>query len=226
MGGIGSGWQGHAKRTVESALRLDVRGLQRDGVLRPGRSCTSTWTWHRWGEKQTSSIGVTCLGDCVRLHYRDTTAQEDFRYTVPIERTPNNYGGERAWFRCPNTKCNRRCRFLFHSGRYYVCRQCAGLTYRKRQVHRDPSAEARAAGVSFWDADERWLDWRKDPIRRLRYRLARTRPGSKNHQRIQRRLQRLRKLQEAEQRQAEGFVGRLERFTDRFTEFSERLKIR
>jgi hypothetical protein len=141
------------------------------------------------------------------LRYRVTPPGEDLAYRVDVERTACNYGKDRPWFRCPNTRCARRCRYLYSTGRYYLCRQCANLAYRKQQAHRNPTDEARAAGVSLWDEDERWMDWRKDGIRRLRYRLARTRPGSKRHRSLSRRLERLYGLQEAEYAQAVRILG-------------------
>lgn len=57
--------------------------------------------------------------------------------TVPLDWTPCNYGGERAWLRCPG--CDRRVTALYlPPGRErFRCRHCHQLAYGIQQVAPD-----------------------------------------------------------------------------------------
>ena len=202
MGGYGSGWhRGPRRATVGERCSLDVLRFNRDGLL-AGLGLSWVTSWRR-GDEVAASIGCARVsrpeGLAIELRYtwtpRDGTP-EDLAYAVPIEQTPCTFGGARPWFRCPNTSCGRRCRFLYQHGGYYVCRICADLTYWTRQAHRNPSEEAQAAGVPYFgrQADERLLDWRRDPVLRTLYRLVRARNPRKVAS-LERRLERLQKLQ-------------------------------
>ncbi len=63
-------------------------------------------------------------------------------YTVPIIQTRCHFGGLRHWFICPlvldGRACERVCRCLYLSGNveYFGCRECHGLTYQSRVLHR------------------------------------------------------------------------------------------
>lgn len=146
MGGWGSGppkcWRG----TVEETRSLDVLRFLREGMLaHPGGS----WTW-RWSNpedgRELASIGVATLprgdGLALRFFYKSTSqggSSVERDYEVAIERTHCTFGGSRPWFRCPS--CVRRSRFLYQDGSYYVCRECARLTYWSRRIHRDAGYE-------------------------------------------------------------------------------------
>jgi hypothetical protein len=49
-------------------------------------------------------------------------------YPVTVEWTRCNYGGERAWFRCPAMGCGRRAAILY-GGSIFACRHCHNLAY-------------------------------------------------------------------------------------------------
>lgn len=178
MGGYGSGWHRGRRRTVEEVPRLDVLEFHRARVEQA-----------RWAA-------------LVTLHHPGARNVGGDPEGITFAWTPCTFGGARPWFRCPTLVygCGRRCRFLYQHGKFYVCRTCARLTYWKRQAHRNPSEEARAAGVSMWRDPP--LDWRRDPIRRLLYRLARTR-NPERFDALSRRMGRLVALREAEVRQLE-----------------------
>src|SRR5256885_3604168 len=115
MGGFGSGRHSYSSKSVTSDyLRLDVRYLQRHGYLAPDRFF-SLW-WSRNGERYASISGRSEPGQ-VRLIYRHRSygneAWNDENYPVLVDWMACNYGGARAWFRCPARNCCRRVAVLY-----------------------------------------------------------------------------------------------------------------
>ena len=123
MGGWGSGgsW-GFGKRKCEEALRLDIRSIKRRDCLIPGKRFS--WQWLTRGEVR-SSIGIKVHDHHVVLNY--SHQKEPVEQQILFEWTPCNYGGERAWWRCPH--CGKRCAVLYGAGKYFSCRACQGLVY-------------------------------------------------------------------------------------------------
>ncbi len=154
MGGRGSGRRYHwdARRTVESALRLDVRQLARAADLsKPGTFLG--WGWSRSGDTG-SSIGISVGEHVLTLSYtyrRGEGEAENVRQAVPLTWTPCNYGGRRPWLRCPGVVngryCGRRVAILYLAGRYFLCRRCYGLTYASSQESREDRAARRARKI-------------------------------------------------------------------------------
>jgi len=122
MGGWGSGgsW-GFGKRKCEDALPLDVRKLKRKGCLIPGRSFS--WQWSVGGNVH-STIGFKVYEQHVTLNYNHR--KEPVEQQILFEWTPCNYGGERAWWRCPR---GRRCAVVYGAGKLFSCRVCYSLAY-------------------------------------------------------------------------------------------------
>ena len=134
MGGRGSGrpWRYATRSTTDDHHALDVRRLQRDGVLTPGYSCL--WSWFR-GDQEVCSIGIRSTSESVVLSYRNRTGGDEWQnmeYPVPIEWTNCHYGGRRAWFRCPAVGCGRRVAILY-SGKVFACRHCYHLVYESQR---------------------------------------------------------------------------------------------
>ena len=130
MGGMGSGraWYYGAKDLTEDYLALDIRRLNKAGVLKPGKSFG--WSWLRNGEK-IGSINISVSRDKVDLNYRSRSQGEDWdslNYPVYLSWTECNYGGQRPWFLCPARGCGRRVAVLF-GGKVYACRHCYQLAY-------------------------------------------------------------------------------------------------
>ena len=118
---MGSWW--HSKKTVvEDCLALDVRVLARQGNLADGSISTQSWT-------NGSSVGVRVEGNQCTLSY--TQGGDSRQQTIPLDYTPCNYGGERAWFRCP--KCRWRCAQLHLWSSGFYCRKCYQLPYYSQQ---------------------------------------------------------------------------------------------
>jgi hypothetical protein len=130
MGGFGIGrrWSCETKGRTGEHPALDVRQLQRGGLLRPGRSFT--YRWYLDG-KLAASINVTAEQDRVILSYEygnpDESWQRD-QYPVLLEWLQCNYGGGRAWFLCPGDGCGLRVAIIY--GKIiFACRHCHSLAY-------------------------------------------------------------------------------------------------
>ena len=76
MGGWGSGRGQSGKDTTSDYRALDVRRLQREGLLTPGRSFG--WNWTRDGET-VASIQVRAETDRVILNYRHKSGGSDWQ---------------------------------------------------------------------------------------------------------------------------------------------------
>jgi hypothetical protein len=131
---------------------LDIRRLQRDGLLTPGRAFG--WHWTRNGE-QISDINIRTEAERVILNYRSRSNGGDWQpmaYAVYLEWTGCNLGGRRAWFLCPAVGCGRRVAILF-GGAVFACRHCHKLAYECQRESDDDRAMRRA------DTIRRRLGW-------------------------------------------------------------------
>ena len=128
MGGFNSGKHG-GKRTTTDMQALDVRNVQRDGLLRLGRSFGLSWT--RGGET-IASINIRVDTGGVTLDYRNRPNGGEWQamnYPVRLAWTACHYGGQRAWWLCPAVGCGRRVAVLF-GGPVFACRHCQRLVYK------------------------------------------------------------------------------------------------
>jgi hypothetical protein len=131
---------------------LDIRRLQRDGLLTPSRAFW--WKWTHNGE-EVASIQMRTEVDRVILNYRSRSNGGDWQpmeYPVYLEWTACNLGGRRAWFRCPAQGCGRRVAILF-GGSIFACRHCHKLAYACQRETDDDRAARRA------DTIRRRLGW-------------------------------------------------------------------
>ena len=137
---------------------LDIRKIQRAGLLVPGRSFG--WKWTRNGEKIAS---INLRTDCdaplskVTLHYRTRPhggEWKDMNYPVYVSWTGCNYGGQRVWWLCPAVGCGRRVAVLY-GGSVYACRHCHMLAYSTQREQAHDRAGSRADTIRkrlSWDA--------------------------------------------------------------------------
>lgn len=142
MGGWGSGRKNHHRTTVDM-LSLDVRWLQRNGLLQSG--LPKTLTWSRNGQK-TGSIQIQSDGFSVRLIYQtrpNSGEAQEIDYPVRLTWTQCAFGGERSWFCCPARECGRRVAILY-GGSVFACRHCHKLVY-ESQRERFPDRHALKA---------------------------------------------------------------------------------
>ena len=152
MGGFGSGRGKGGKDTTSDMRALDIRRLQRDGLLAPGKSWTSSWL--RNGTT-TAAIQMRAEVDRVILNYRSRSNGNEWQameYPVRLEWTGCNLGGRRAWFLCPAQGCGRRVAILY-GGSVFACRHCHKLAYDCQRETDDDRAARRA------DTIRRRLDW-------------------------------------------------------------------
>lgn len=149
MGGMNSGRRDQGgKKTTEDCRFLDVRKFQRDGLLKNGKSFG--WNWTRNGEKM-ASIQVQVKDNRVILDYRHQWNGSEWKnqnYPVLLEWTPCNYGGLRAWFKCPASGCGRRVAKLhLGSAGIFACRHCDQLAYASQRENADDRATRQAAKI-------------------------------------------------------------------------------
>ena len=142
MGGFNSGRDG-GKRTTTDMRALDVRRVQRDGLLRPGHSFG--WSWTRHG-KTIASININVDSVSVTLDYRNRPNGGEWQvmnYPVRLAWTACHYGGQRAWWLCPAVGCGRRVAVLY-GGSVFACRHCQRLAYKSQRETPDDRATRRA----------------------------------------------------------------------------------
>lgn len=154
MGGIGSGRHaGGGKSTTGDMRPLDVRSLQRGGLLAPGLAFGWQWTVNG---REVSSIRMRAEADRVILNYQSRSHGGEWQpmeYPVRLEWTACTLGGRRPWFLCPARGCGRRVAVLF-GGSIFACRHCHKLAYESQRERDDDRAMRRA------DTIRRRLGWR------------------------------------------------------------------
>jgi hypothetical protein len=142
MGNSNSGNHG-GKRITSDMQALDVRKVQREGLLKPGYSCG--WQWSRNGET-IASINLKVDTDRVTLDYRNRPNGGEWQtmnYPVRLVWTPCHYGGQRAWWLCPAVGCGRRVAVLY-GGSVFACRHCQQLAYKSQRETPDSRAYRQA----------------------------------------------------------------------------------
>lgn len=146
MGGFGSGrWQ-YGKNTTSDMRPLDIRKLQRNGLLTPGRAFGWHWTVNG---KEVASIQMRTEVDRVILNYRTRSNVGEWQpmeYPVYLEWTGLHFGGRRAWFLCPAKGCGRRVAILF-GGSIFACRHCYRLAYASERETAGDRAMRRAGKI-------------------------------------------------------------------------------
>lgn len=148
MGGCGSGRRG-GRNLTDDFLRLDVRKLQRAGVLQPG--WRGSWQW-MWRSGRKADILIEASESSIRLRYTNPRngQRKDYDYRVRLSRSTCHYGGSRPWFVCP--ACGRRVAILY-GGSVYACRRCHQLAYESQRETSGDRAIRKA------DAIRRRLGW-------------------------------------------------------------------
>ena len=124
MGGLGR-WQQGKDLTYE-LNQLDVRRLQREGLLKPGKKFSRQWTL---GNKTITTINVHTEKNKITLSHKQRSNGNEWRdkiYPIYLDWTWCNFGNWRAWFLCPG--CGRRVAILY-GGATFACRHCYKLAY-------------------------------------------------------------------------------------------------
>jgi len=138
MGGFGSGLRGYtsAKYSTQDYLQLDVRRLQREGLLTPGMNIDLQWSR---GVVPKGLIKVRVETGQVVLIYRHHAGGHEWNANaIPVQLTwsPCTFGGQRAWFVCPTHGCGRRVAILY-GAKVFTCRHCHRLAYPCQKEVRD-----------------------------------------------------------------------------------------
>jgi hypothetical protein len=140
-------YRGSGRATTSGYMRLDVRYLQRNGYLRPGTGSSQRWSLR--GEP-FGSINLNAWDGHVTLSYRTRRHESEEwtskEYPVTVEWTRCNYGGERAWFRCPAANCRRRVAILY-GGSIFACRRCHNLAYDSQSETRHSRALGKVQAI-------------------------------------------------------------------------------
>lgn len=158
------------RNTTEDHRFLDIRELNRWGLLRP--SGWRTITWKRHGEV-VSSIGVLPDYDRLLLRYSHESPygeRQNREYPVFLDSTRCNYGGERRWFLCPGSGCSRRVAVLY-CGSIFACRHCLDLSYESqreapyaRALRRAQTIHLKLGGTGCTGDDlpekPKWMHWK------------------------------------------------------------------
>ena len=146
MGGIGSGRRNQGgNNTTNDCRHLDVRQLQRDGLLSPNKSYGLNWYQ---SEEKVASVQIRTQIDRIILDYRHRRyggEWENKNYPVMLDWTDCSYGGKRAWFLCPASGCYRRVAILYLGGSgIFACRHCYKLVYECQREKADDRSARRA----------------------------------------------------------------------------------
>ena len=129
MGGLGSGRRS-SRVCTDQLLSLDIRQL-----VRKKAHVRNTTVQVSWGSNQ-SQIVLEIRSDGGALFFQNLTFPNLDRvpsaYEVRLDLTGCNFGGSRAWFRCPNTLCGKRVAILY-GGNVFLCRHCWSADYRSQR---------------------------------------------------------------------------------------------
>jgi hypothetical protein len=156
-------------RLLETYNRLDIRYLDRNDLLVPGRSFPLSWAR---GVVEVGSIWVDVDWGYLVLTYWVTIGgeSENVEEEIVLDFTECNYGGERPWFLCP--ECGRRVGILALAGKYFRCRHCYQLYYKSQF-----ETELDRAFSKFWklwnrlgEGKPKGMHWRT--YERLLHKLA------------------------------------------------------
>ncbi len=123
---IGAGRPGRDVK-VEDCRRLDVRRLQKDGLL--AKAWSGEWRWRdALTDDINSSMHIHTCSTHARLAYacNGVTIHESIR----LHWVHGAFGGGRAYFRCPG--CSRCAAILLLRHSRFRCRRCHDLRYQSQ----------------------------------------------------------------------------------------------
>lgn len=141
MGGYNSGRRS-GKQCTDVVRSLDVRQIQKSGLLFAGAAFD--WSWTRHGTTQ-ATISISVRERNVLLSYQQSwrgNAWQRCSNTIQLTWTACNYGGHRAWWLCPS--CGRRVALLYSGQGSYACRHCFNLAHRSQRETEEDLAARRA----------------------------------------------------------------------------------
>lgn len=117
-----------AKPHVEAHLALSARSLRILGLSPvPKRGVFSFMR----GTNTLAEMNYEVSSAKIRLCYQGDNAKgqtEVFQHSISLITSQCHFGGERYWLQCPS--CTNNKYHLYLVRHRFLCRQCAGLTYR------------------------------------------------------------------------------------------------
>ena len=111
MGGLGSG-RPATRPSLWSLYSVRTKQIREACGFRPGMVGSITFD-------DGTRIEVGTTGEIVTVN----------GVVVPITWTRPHLGGRRAWFRCPNRACGRRCAVIYGRGTQWACQRCWNGNY-------------------------------------------------------------------------------------------------
>jgi hypothetical protein len=152
MGGMGSGRRSRSDAVgfVESCLKIDIRGWQRERLLEPNRRFSHCWRKNQAAADCTVNVEVredwilVLTYEIWRLDLPAGPQWDSIQLRVGLTFTRCNYGGKRPWFVCPMPPgCGRRVAILYLDGLSFLCRDCHALAYASQRMNRPQRASHR-----------------------------------------------------------------------------------
>lgn len=130
MGGQGSGnrYRYRQKAHLEQQLRIDIRYLKKNQMLKPG-SYTLAWSCRDEETSARASLIIYRQKMIVACKWTDGETGEPHKMDrlIMLSESPCRYGGSRKWFICP--RCGHRMAVLMLTPPDVGCRLCLGLSY-------------------------------------------------------------------------------------------------
>lgn len=133
MGNIHSGRR-DGKRLVEDCLTLDLAWLMRLGPIRDGQAGNGEIHWRDGGAPFRSARFRIDLRNIDRAFL--TIDSNAISQTIELVASPQHFGGQRWWFRCPVTGERARTLHLPPDGSRFASRKALGLAYRAERLTR------------------------------------------------------------------------------------------
>ena len=130
MGGIGSGIRDR-KTSTGDCMSLDIKNIRE--ILQYPNNTGSTMSW-----SNKSSISLKKENAYyIRLNYSSTMNGEktEHDYSIGLNYTNCNYGGQRAWIVCPC--CHQRVTKLWLKRGIFKCRGCHNINYFSSRISGD-----------------------------------------------------------------------------------------
>lgn len=158
MGGVGSGgWNKKYAGTIDETLRIDAVWLHRQGILKARKPRTVTWSSNGLALLElsfTRSDNTLAVKDATAegSHYPDGLAQG-----IVLNEQPRNVGGHATLFICPS--CGAARQHLYLPQNRFICRDCAGLTYKVRREREIDRAFRRWDKASVKLGRVSWEGW-------------------------------------------------------------------
>lgn len=130
MGGTGSGAR-NRKTSTGDCINLNMKNIKE--ILKYPDNTDSTITW---GNKNSISLRKES-NNSIRISYNNIINGEkrDHNYSIGINYTDCNYGGKRAWMKCPH--CYERVTKLWLKRGVFYCRSCHDMNYFSSRISGD-----------------------------------------------------------------------------------------